>query len=34
MAELDPATVERHALAEQGGLANGSDIYVAVKNAV
>jgi SAM-dependent methyltransferase len=34
VAELDPATVERHALAEQGGLANGSDIYMAVKNPV
>jgi SAM-dependent methyltransferase len=34
VAELDPATVERHALREQGGIANGSDIYVAVKNAL
>jgi SAM-dependent methyltransferase len=31
VAELDPETVARHALAEQGGLSNGSDIYVAVK---
>jgi hypothetical protein len=31
--ELDPATVARHALAERGGLANGSDIYVAVRPA-
>jgi SAM-dependent methyltransferase len=31
VAELGPAVVERHALAERGGIANGSDIYVAVK---
>jgi predicted SAM-dependent methyltransferase len=30
-AELDPATVERHGLVEQGGRVNGTDIYVAVK---
>jgi SAM-dependent methyltransferase len=33
VAELDTAIVERHALAEQGGVANGSDIYVAVRQA-
>ena len=33
VAELDPETIGRHALAEQGGTANGSDIYVAVKAA-
>ena len=33
VAELDPATVERHALREQGGVVNGSDIHVAVKRA-
>jgi SAM-dependent methyltransferase len=33
VAELDPAVVERHALAEQGGLSNGSDIHLALKNA-
>ena len=31
VADLDPEIVRRHALAEQGGIANGSDIYVAVK---
>jgi SAM-dependent methyltransferase len=33
VAKLDPDTVRRHALAEQGGIANGSDIHVAVKRA-
>jgi SAM-dependent methyltransferase len=32
-AQLDPVTVERHALREQGGTMNGSDIHVAVKTA-
>ena len=31
VAELEPAVVERHALAERGGLSNGSDIHLAVK---
>jgi SAM-dependent methyltransferase len=31
VAELGPETVRRHALAEQGGIANGNDIYVAAK---
>ncbi len=30
-AELDAATVARHALAEHGGRVNGTDIHVAVK---
>jgi SAM-dependent methyltransferase len=30
---LDPAVVERHALAEQGGVGRGSDIHVAVRRA-
>jgi SAM-dependent methyltransferase len=31
VAELDEATVKRYALAEEGGLSNGSDIHLAVK---
>jgi SAM-dependent methyltransferase len=30
-ADLDPATVERHGLAEHGGRVNGTDVHVAVK---
>jgi SAM-dependent methyltransferase len=33
VAELDPAVVERYALAERGGSSRGSDIHVAAKPA-